>query len=240
MSKRFTDTGKWDDPWFTDLKSEYKLFYIYILDRCDIAGVWKLNKKMAEFCIGCSIDTDDFLKIANDRIKVFGDKWLIKKFIEFQYGALTDKNKAYNSIMAAFRQFSQNKGDISPIDGGKEQVKETVKEQKGGMGGNQDLDRNLALGEDGLVRLTKAELDKLNEKLGSKQTSELIDRLAYYIGSHGKKYKSHYFAILSWSGREAKPQKKLDLWKCFVCSKEVPEKDRRLHMDTHEKERDSR
>jgi hypothetical protein len=28
MAKRFTDSAKWDDPWFAELPSKYKLFYL--------------------------------------------------------------------------------------------------------------------------------------------------------------------------------------------------------------------
>jgi len=54
------------------------------------------------------------------------------------------------------------------------------------------------------VYLTKEEYKKLEEKLGKSKTKYYIEKLNYYIGSKGKKYKSHYFTILNWSTNEIK------------------------------------
>jgi hypothetical protein len=48
------------------------------------------------------------------------------------------------------------------------------------------------------VRLTEEEHQKLLERLGQALTADYIERLNNYIGSKGKKYKSHYHTILSW------------------------------------------
>ena len=58
-------------------------------------------------------------------------------------------------------------------------------------------------GEDGFVRLTAAEHEKLSEKLKDR-LDEMINRLNGYIGQIGEKkarakYKSHYHVILNWS-----------------------------------------
>jgi len=56
------------------------------------------------------------------------------------------------------------------------------------------------------VFLTKEEHKKLLKKLGKNRTDDMIERLNNYIGSHGKKYKSHYFTILTWDRKD--PDKK--------------------------------
>ncbi len=48
------------------------------------------------------------------------------------------------------------------------------------------------------VFLTEEEHEKLLNKLGKDKTDNMIEKLNNYIGSKGKKYKSHYFTILSW------------------------------------------
>jgi len=48
------------------------------------------------------------------------------------------------------------------------------------------------------VKLTTDEHDKLITKYGSDVTNTFIERLNDYVGSTGKKYKSHYHTILSW------------------------------------------
>lgn len=136
MAKRFTDTAKWDDPWFAELPVSHKLLWVYILDRCDMSGAWKVNKKMAEFCLSTPLDFDAFLASAGPRVRVLknGDVWFINKFINFQYGVLTEANKIHKRVCSSLQSIGLNKGDISPINGVKE--KDMVKEQdiKGVLG----------------------------------------------------------------------------------------------------------
>lgn len=93
MSKRFTDTKKWDDPWFAELPSKYKLFWLYLLDECDHAGIWKVNFRKAQFMIGESLEQAEVFRYLSDRIKKIDETyWLVLKFIDFQYGYLKNDN----------------------------------------------------------------------------------------------------------------------------------------------------
>src|SRR3972149_6629148 len=86
MSKRFTSTEKWGDPWFCSLKNDEKLFWMYLIDSCNHAGIWQVNWPLVLFHIkGFNFDVEIF----KDRIiQISEDKWFIKKFIQFQYGEL--------------------------------------------------------------------------------------------------------------------------------------------------------
>ena len=53
------------------------------------------------------------------------------------------------------------------------------------------------------VFLSADEFQKLKSKLGS-ETEGYIERLSSYIASSGKKYKSHYATILSWTQKDTK------------------------------------
>ena len=53
------------------------------------------------------------------------------------------------------------------------------------------------------VLLSADEFQKLKSKLGS-ETEGYIERLSSYIASSGKRYKSHYATILSWTQKDAK------------------------------------
>lgn len=58
-------------------------------------------------------------------------------------------------------------------------------------------------GEFNNVLLTDDELEKLKTEYSDWE--QRIDKLSIYIGSTGKKYKSHYLTILSWARKEKKP-----------------------------------
>ena len=53
------------------------------------------------------------------------------------------------------------------------------------------------------VLLSNEEFEKLKSKLGA-ETESYIERLSSYIASSGKKYKSHYATILSWTQKDTK------------------------------------
>lgn len=84
--KRFTDADKWEDPWFCEQSMAVKLFWSYILDRCDQAGVWQVNWRLAKFQVG-DINPDEMVQALGDRVVPFdgGRKWFIPKFLVFQY-----------------------------------------------------------------------------------------------------------------------------------------------------------
>ena len=104
MAKRFTDTMKWNEDWYLDLSLIDKLFWIYICDNCDHAGIFKPNKRMFELLIGGEIDVQKFLNTVNQdkaRICVLGNgRWFLAGFIEFQYGnKLNPNNRVHKSIL---------------------------------------------------------------------------------------------------------------------------------------------
>lgn len=97
---RFTDTGKWGDPWFRTLSPTLKSLWMYLCDSCDNSGVWKMDWDLASFCINERVDEKVMLEAFNngkERVKVFGEKVLIVKFIEFQTKKKTlDPNHPYH------------------------------------------------------------------------------------------------------------------------------------------------
>ena len=96
MAKRFTDSSKWNDNWFSNLTNEQKLAWIYILDTCNHSGIWEKNLKVLNFHIGSTFVEDDFNKIFLGKFIEINNKWFIPKFIKFQYGDkfLTSNNNA--------------------------------------------------------------------------------------------------------------------------------------------------
>ena len=102
--KRFTETQKWEDPWFRKLKPEMKLLWQWILDRCDNAGVIDPDMELASFQIGYQYPMDTLSKFDGRVTKLDCGKWFIPKFIEFQYGQLSEDCKAHKPIFMSLQK----------------------------------------------------------------------------------------------------------------------------------------
>ena len=128
MGKRFTETAKWDDSWFVELKSEHKLAWLYCCDCCDQAGVLDLSARLANFRIGCNVDWDEFVKACGERVATLPDGkiWLVG-FIGFQYGELSKDCKAHAPVYRLFQKHQLqrvSKGYPKGMDTLKEKEKE--------------------------------------------------------------------------------------------------------------------
>jgi hypothetical protein len=107
MAKRYTDSEKWQDNWFTDLTNDQKIIWIYLLDHCDNAGIWKMNIKNLNYFCSTNISVEEFILIFNKRLtKLNEEQFLINKFCSFQYGPdfLNSKNKAVISALDKLTQ----------------------------------------------------------------------------------------------------------------------------------------
>lgn len=134
MAKRFTDTEKFNDPWYRRLSPKHKCLWEYLLSQCNHAGILQnLDFDMMTFQIGEEITKDD-LKIFENRIKFINDEILfISKFIEFQYGKLNPENRVHSSVLRELKKYSLDgviKGLISPILGLKDKDKNKDKDKE--------------------------------------------------------------------------------------------------------------
>lgn len=123
--KRFTETVKWGDPWYRKLTPPAKLLFQWLLDNCDHAGVIEPDLELATFQIGLPMGKDTLSEIG-DRIKqISNTKWLLVKFIEFQYGELSPTCKGHNPVFASL---SKHGLTVIKSDDGR---KNTVQQIKG-------------------------------------------------------------------------------------------------------------
>lgn len=133
MSKRLSDTDKWKKPFFKGLPTEYKLFWLYLLDDCDHAGLWHVDIEVAELRLGTKLSLTKAQGYFSKNIVVLdnGTKWFIPDFISFQYGSFNEENKMYKSILPVLMKYELIP-HLSPIYGVKVKVKEQVmvKEEK--------------------------------------------------------------------------------------------------------------
>ena len=131
MAKRFTDNQKWSKSWFMDLEPRDKLLWIYMTDSCDHAGVWEVNWKLTSFMVGFQVAKlpDSFEKQV---YKINEKKYFIKDFIDFQYGQLSENNRAHNSVLTILNKYMLIKQGAympltSPFQGGKDKDKDKDK-----------------------------------------------------------------------------------------------------------------
>ncbi len=101
MAKRFIDTKIWDKAWFRKLSTKNKLVWIYLLGKCDHAGIWDADWELAEFIIGETVTYEELPGIIKDKMKhIKGeDQYFIPSFIGFQYGELKEHSKPHKSVI---------------------------------------------------------------------------------------------------------------------------------------------
>ena len=101
MSKRLTDSEKWQDPWFAELPQEDKLLWLYLLDACDHAGVWKVNVRFLNFSLGSTYTLETITKALGSRVyRISSEYLLIEKYLQFQHPkGLSDTNKPQKAAM---------------------------------------------------------------------------------------------------------------------------------------------
>ena len=106
MSKRFTDTEKWDRPWYRKLPVQYKMLFLFILDKCDIAGIWYVDFDTASYYIGSTVCYEDSLQFLEKQITVLnnGSKWFVHDYIGFQCGKLNTAINFHRSILQRLRE----------------------------------------------------------------------------------------------------------------------------------------
>ena len=114
MANRLTDTEKWNDPWFCGLTPSYKLFWTYLCDNCNHAGIWKVNWPLVKFhCLEEKFDH----KVFQDRIRVLSpEKWFIEKSVLFQQKITKlDELNPINPCHKSIIKLLQSENIINPL-----------------------------------------------------------------------------------------------------------------------------
>jgi len=119
MSYRYTNTDKWCDAWFSNLKPLEKLLFNYLCDKCDIAGFVEVITKNWASDIG---ETDAKIKGALKGLQrgfIYSkdqDAIYLRTFLRHQKNLpLNPNNKSHVGILRRFDLFSQ-KFDIQNVD----------------------------------------------------------------------------------------------------------------------------
>ena len=120
--KRFSETTKWNDPWFRNLSPTNKLYWLWLLDNCDCAGIIEPDLGLARFMLGASEELPTPLEAFGNRVIQQGEKFLIVKFVRYQYGdSLNPANNAHKGVLkrlesSEFKDFKQS-FDVKKEDG---------------------------------------------------------------------------------------------------------------------------
>ena len=138
MSKRFTDSEKWKKQFFKRLTQGQMLFWNFINDDCDHAGIWYVDLEVCALRIKEQVDIEKIVSVFNEdeeRVILFdrGKKLLIKAFMPFQYGEnLGDKNRLHQAALETLRKhgYEYFKGVITPLEQVKGKVKGKVMEKE--------------------------------------------------------------------------------------------------------------
>jgi hypothetical protein len=145
---RFTAPEKWNDEWFSNLKPMEKLVFLYLVDRCDNAGFFEINKRIDAFLIG--ITEEEFMSNLRSIKKTYipstdGRKIWLKNYLFYQKNLpLNPDNNAHKQIIAFinsnlkifnydFNYLGANEGLFSPLGKGNIIGKDKGNSFEGGM-----------------------------------------------------------------------------------------------------------
>jgi hypothetical protein len=102
-------TEKWEDPWFRKLKPNEKLLYLYMCERCDIAGFWPIDFGLASYLTNIPTRAlqGAYKGLAEAYIEHGGFVWL-RDFVRQQRNwPLNEANKAHAAIIARLKEHSE-------------------------------------------------------------------------------------------------------------------------------------
>ena len=192
MSKRFTDSEKFQDKWYRKLTCKQKCIWEYALSECDNAGLLIYDLEKMSFFIGEEVTQKD-LEIFSDRfIYISDDLIFIPKFVLFQQkinsiAELNENNNAHKQIIERLKENNINdltsplpapqkplirglgNGKGNSIGKGKEQIKSIKSEFS-------------AYGEYGNVYLTQMQRNEVDTMTMNKDAAiDLINDLSLNI-----------------------------------------------------------
>lgn len=215
--QRYINTKIWEDAWFSELDQIEQLVFIYLLTNpaTNISGVYELS--LRTICTHTKLEKmliqEMFERFAKANKVMYVDGWVIlKNFLRHQNlknskirsGVEAELGNVPDSILENIGELIEMhglkpKGDRSYMthDDSSHLIKLNI------------IKSNLIksntkspYGEFGRVKLTDEEKNKLDERLGEKNTELLITELDSYIASKGKRYSSHYATILTWARKK--------------------------------------
>jgi phage replication O-like protein O len=138
------------------------------------------------------------LVVKSDNKLSFQKNW--EQWIPFARVVKSDKKESV--VISATAVVKSDKNLLSKVTDTKEKKETITKEIK------KSIKKESFFPDLPGILLSKEEYDKLLKEFGVEDTRRRCEALFLYMGSHGKKYASHYMTILSWDRMEKKREPK--------------------------------
>lgn len=114
--KRFSETRRFDEEWYSELSLEHKMAYEYIWASADNAGVWSPNFKLGDFQLGKKIDWKSLPEKTGKRIQILrSGEWVLVGFVETQCGNLSAASRPHAVVIKALLGYGLLKNDSLQI-----------------------------------------------------------------------------------------------------------------------------
>lgn len=225
MTKRSFDDSFWGDPFVQGLDKDAKLLFAYLWTnkRCNSAGLYETTIKTISFDTGIpEANIPKLFTALHPKVQWVADHNLIwvKNFLKHQPQSplflksvcVCLQNLSGNGIIRSFLDYNTSVGvsipyqyPIGMVSDGYGNIPEQEPEQDidieplGTKGDSKGELAKKSYGEGELCQLTDLEYGKLKDRLGEQGRDFWINKVCYYVGSKGKRYKSHYMTILNWA-----------------------------------------
>jgi hypothetical protein len=216
MPYRFTNTDKWNDAWFSNLKPNEKLLFIYLYENCDMAGFIELNEKRWSIDIGITQGTIKGAIKGLGRgliISETNDCLFIRNYLKHQKNLplIPEKNPAHRGILKSFENY-KHKFKI-------ENINEFIEGACKGLGSPLGNGNGNGNGKKGSKKFVKPELSEVKNYFSENGYSEEAAETAYKYydtanwidsqGNHVRNWKQKMIAVWFKPENLIKPDKKL-------------------------------
>ncbi len=99
--KRFTETLKWQDPWFRRLTAPAKMLWWYATEHCDNIGIFEADLGLISSDCGLKVNESHLTELGDRIQSIGGSKYFIPKFISFQYNKLSAACRPHEKVIEA-------------------------------------------------------------------------------------------------------------------------------------------
>jgi hypothetical protein len=112
MAKRFIDTEIFDDPWFMDLSKDGKIAWIFMITKCDHAGIIQINERLFKVQTGINSLQTVMKEFGNRLVSLRDNYFFIPKFIAYQYPGFPKSGvNAQSGAIKRLREFNLFDGE---------------------------------------------------------------------------------------------------------------------------------